>query len=379
MDSIWCSQEYSSNTVLFQGIRSPDVRLGLRLEAAPHGSSTNSRKRLDPPCCPHHEVPDYECETPEGVHTAFHKILVELYKPSAGHVLSIANRLYGDQDIAFLQKFLYCALKLYWTKVDRVKIHNAPEEVRQLINLWAEVHTQGKIKDLLPKGSIDCLTQLLQVNALYFKGQWEVKFNKEFTQEGPFFLNEKDCTAVQLMYRKGQYRTGKIEGCDVQVLEIPYRNHDLSLFILLPRNCKPESLRELEDELDDLLLDWSCILKLKEVEVLIPKFSIEKCLDANAYLDMSALTDPQKANFSRATTTTGVALSQLVHHTVIEIDEEGGEEPEAPTCHHDTYPCQEPKPFVANHPFVYYVLHKATQSLVALGKFIKPEERVDVH
>uniref|UniRef100_A0A8D2JE31 Serpin domain-containing protein n=1 Tax=Varanus komodoensis TaxID=61221 RepID=A0A8D2JE31_VARKO len=241
----------------------------------------------------------------------------------------------------------------------------------------------SKIKDLLPKGSIDCLTQLLQVNALYFKGQWEVKFNKEFTQEGPFFLNEKDCTAVQLMYRKGQYRTGKIEGCDVQVLEIPYRNHDLSLFILLPRNCKPESLRELEqqleDELDDLLLDWSCILKLKEVEVLIPKFSIEKCLDANAYLDMSALTDPQKANFSRATTTTGVALSQLVHHTVIEIDEEGGEEPEAPTCHHDTYPCQEPKPFVANHPFVYYVLHKATQSLVALGKFIKPEERVDVH
>uniref|UniRef100_A0A8D2JL33 Serpin domain-containing protein n=1 Tax=Varanus komodoensis TaxID=61221 RepID=A0A8D2JL33_VARKO len=262
------------------------------------------------------------------------------------------------QDIAFLQvtsvnRLLRYSRRFKWFSV-----------LLQMLSLLT-----GKIKDLLPKGSIDCLTQLLQVNALYFKGQWEVKFNKEFTQEGPFFLNEKDCTAVQLMYRKGQYRTGKIEGCDVQVLEIPYRNHDLSLFILLPRNCKPESLREV----------WQWTLPWHMNQVLIPKFSIEKCLDANAYLDMSALTDPQKANFSRATTTTGVALSQLVHHTVIEIDEEGGEEPEAPTCHHDTYPCQEPKPFVANHPFVYYVLHKATQSLVALGKFIKPEERVDVH
>ncbi|XP_062986360.1 leukocyte elastase inhibitor-like [Elgaria multicarinata webbii] len=316
-------------------------------------------------------VPGYECETPEGIHTAFHKILAELDRPSTGYVLSFANRLYGDQAIGFLQKFLYCALKLYLTDVDRVNLRNAPEEVRKLINLWTEVQTHGKIKDLFPKDSFDCLAQLLQVNALYFKGQWDVKFDKAVTQEGPFYLNERDCTTVQLMYQKGQYKTGIIEGCGVQVLELPYRNNELSLFILLPKDYHPKSLQRLEDELSDLLLDWSCILKLEETEVVIPKFSLEKSLEVNAYLDLSTLTDPQNPNFSKATTTEGVALTQLVHDMFIEIDEEGCKK--APPCPRDKHQCRKPLKFIAIHPFIFYVLHKVTQTLIALGKFTKPE------
>uniref|UniRef100_A0A670IAN4 Serpin domain-containing protein n=1 Tax=Podarcis muralis TaxID=64176 RepID=A0A670IAN4_PODMU len=287
------------------------------------------------------------------VHTAFHRILAELNKPSTSYELSFANRLYGDQSIAFLQKFLYCALKLYLTEVDGADIHNAPEEVRRLINLWAEVQTHGKIQDLLPKDSFDCLAQLLHVNALYFKGQWDVKFDKELTRVDRFYLTE---------------------GCDVQMLEIPYRNNELSLFILLPRDCDPESLHQLEDGLSyDQLLNWSCILKPEEVEVVIPKFSLEKSVEVNAYLDLSPLTDPEKADLSGATITEGVALTQLVHDTFIEIDEEGGEEAEAPACPKDRRPRQEPKAFLANHPFLYFVLHKCTQSLIAFGKFARPE------
>ncbi|XP_033010475.1 serpin B3-like [Lacerta agilis] len=321
-----------------------------------------------------YRVPDYECEKPAAVHTAFHRILAELNKPSTNYELSFANRLYGDQSIAFLQKFLYCALKLYLTEVYGADIHNAPEEVRRLINLWVEVQTHGKIQDLLPKNSFDCLAQLLHVNALYFKGQWDVKFDKELTKVDRFYLTEDVCTNVQLMYRKGQYNIGTIEGCDVQVLEIPYRNNELSLFILLPRDCDPESLQQLEDGLSyDQLLNWSCILKPEEVEVVIPKFRVEKSVEVNAYLDLSPLTDPEKADLSSATTTEGVALTQLVHDTFIEIDEEGGEEAEAPICPGDRRPRQEPKAFLANHPFLYFVLHKGTQSLIALGKFARPE------
>lgn len=43
-----------------------------------------------------------------------------------------------------VQKFLYCALKLYMGEVGKVDFHNAPEEARKLINLWVEIQSHGK-------------------------------------------------------------------------------------------------------------------------------------------------------------------------------------------------------------------------------------------
>nr|XP_028593696.1 serpin B3-like [Podarcis muralis] len=331
------------------------------------------------PRCPRRDVPCYECEEPEGIHTAFSKILATLNEPSSNYTLSFANKLYGNKDIAFIQKFLYCALKLYLTEVENADLHNAPEEVRRLINLWVEVQTHGKIKDLLPKDSFDCLAQLLLVNALYFKGQWEVKFDKELTEEAPFYphhADEKECHSVQLMHRKGVYNAGTIDLCNVQVqvVEIPYKNNELTFVLLLPVDCNAEALEQLEDGLShEHLLDLSCHLKAIEVDLAIPKFSSEKSIEANEYLNLLDLTDHEKADFSGATTTEGVALTQLVHDAAIEIDEEGGEEPEPVPCPKDRRPRREPVEIWADHPFLYYIVHNSTQSIIALGRFAKPE------
>nr|XP_020642321.1 leukocyte elastase inhibitor-like [Pogona vitticeps] len=345
------------------------------------------RPRPEPACpepaqppCPERNVPEYECETPQGVHTAFSKILATLHAPSTNYALSFANKLYGDHAIAFIQKFIYCALKLYWTDVAGADIHNAPEEVRRIINLWVEVQTHGKIRDLFPKDSFDCLAQLLQVNALYFKGQWDVKFDKELTVEAPFYSHhadaKRDCQTVLLMNRKGIYNTAMVDICgvEVRVLEVPYKDNEMSFFVLLPTDCSPEALQQLEDSLThEHLLNWSCQLKPAEVDVFIPKFSLEKSLYSIECLDLPNLQDPEKADFSQATTTEGVALTQLVHDTFIEIDEEGGEEPEARRCPRDRRPRREAVEVVADHPFLYFILHNCTQSILALGRFAKPE------
>lgn len=47
-----------------------------------------------------------------------------------------------------------------------------------------------KIKDLLAKGIVDNLTRLVLVNAIYFKGNWEKKFNAVSTKDTPFRLNK---------------------------------------------------------------------------------------------------------------------------------------------------------------------------------------------
>uniref|UniRef100_A0ABM5G4I6 Serpin B3-like n=1 Tax=Pogona vitticeps TaxID=103695 RepID=A0ABM5G4I6_9SAUR len=349
----------------------------------PHPEPPCPRPRPCPepeqPPCPERHVPEYECDTPQGVHTAFSKILAALHAPSTNYALSFANKLYGDHAIDFIEKFIYCALKLYWTDVAGADIHNAPEEVRRIINLWVEVQTHGKIRDLLPKDSFDCLAQLLQVNALYFKGQWDVKFDKELTVEAPFYAhhgNQRNCQTVLLMNRKGVYNTATVDICgvEVRVLEVPYKDNEMSFFVLLPTDCSPEALQQLEDSLThEHLLNWSCQLKPAEVDVFIPKFSLEKSLCAIEYLDLPNLQDPEKADFSRATTTEKVALTQLAHDTFIEIDEEGGEEAQPQRCSKDRRPRREAVEVVADHPFLYFILHNCTQSILALGRFAKPE------
>lgn len=130
---------------------------------------------------------------------------------------------------------------------------------------------------------------------------------------------------------------------------------------------------QLEDGLTyEHLLGRGYDLKPEELDVFIPKFSLEKSLEALKYLDLPDLTDPSKANLAGATTTKNVALKQLVHGAFIEIDEEGGEEAEE---HH--YPRykrhQETPKIVVNKPFLYYVRQNKTQSIVLLGRFSKPE------
>lgn len=51
------------------------------------------------------------------------------------------------------------------------------------------VHT-GKIQDLLAQGVVDGLTRLVLVNAIYFKGNWNKRFQESSTRDAKFRLNK---------------------------------------------------------------------------------------------------------------------------------------------------------------------------------------------
>ncbi|MEE6524028.1 hypothetical protein FKM82_023218, partial [Ascaphus truei] len=99
----------------------------------------------------------------------------------------------------------------------------------------------GKIQDLLPDGSVDSLTKLVLVNAIYFKGNWANKFEKEGTREMPFRLSKNTTKPVQMMYKKAKYPMTYIGDLLTKVIELPYVNNELSMVILLPDDIEDGS------------------------------------------------------------------------------------------------------------------------------------------
>ncbi|KAL6012558.1 hypothetical protein ACLOJK_003047 [Asimina triloba] len=75
----------------------------------------------------------------------------------------------------------------------------APDEVANEINSWAENKTSGLIKQLLPPGSVDNSTMLVLANALYFKGAWDDNFPASMTNDLDFHILDGSIVKVPFM------------------------------------------------------------------------------------------------------------------------------------------------------------------------------------
>lgn len=66
------------------------------------------------------------------------------------------------------------------------------------------------IKDLIPFGSIDKATKLVLVNAAYFKGKWENKFDPEDTKPEVFYSSPSKQVVVDMMHLEATFNYGKL-------------------------------------------------------------------------------------------------------------------------------------------------------------------------
>ncbi|KAG6925595.1 serpin B3-like, partial [Chelydra serpentina] len=296
-------------------------RTGNFSEATRSDDNSESSRRL--PLPPQQPVPDDQCDIPGGIHSQFHDIFSAINKPTTSYELANANRLYGEKTFNFLQQYLSSIKKLYQAELEIADFQNAAEETREQINLWVETFTNGKIKDLFAPGTLSADTMLVLVNAVYFKGQWAVEFKKENSKERPFQINETTSKTVQMMYHMGEYKIATIEEHPCQVLELPYKNGDLSMYILLPKDYT--GLTQLEKELTfEKLTTWISPghLKEDEVEVYLPRFKIETSAKLNQYLEALGITDvfhQGVSDLSGMTKTGGLFVSHVVHKAYIEV------------------------------------------------------------
>lgn len=95
-------------------------------------------------------------------------------------------------------------------------------------------------------------------------------------------------------------------------------------------------------------------------------------------LDVTQVLDPKMADLMGITLTEDVALNEIVHSASLEIDEQGGEEPRClKERQHQSQ--REGVQFVADHPFLFFVLHNISGSILLMGRYVKPEKKCGFH
>lgn len=320
----------------------------------------------------------------EKQHAAFQVLQQELnaIQKREKAELNVANALFGSQkNEALLQKsYLKLLQESYASDLYTLNFGDA-QGTADFINRWVEKKTKDKIKDLIKPGHIsDSNDGLVLVNAIYFKGNWLNKFEPRNTHKDTFYSSSRQRTPetvrpVQMMYQRGKFPYAELPG--YQILELPYAEEDLALLVVLP-----EEIDGIGKALDPTVFQaWQAELKTSEVKVFIPQFKLELTLeglkDALKDMGMTDAFDPERADFSGIMQPNpGLFILDIVHKAFVEVKEEGTEAAAATgvvmattsmPANPETIPV-----FRADHPFLYLILHKPTNTVLFLGKLADP-------
>ncbi|GBP43705.1 Alaserpin [Eumeta japonica] len=255
--------------------------------------------------------------------------MFSLVKSVKGVDLKLASKMYVALNSQLRQQFETDTRQLFDSEIQKVDFAKQ-QETANAINTWVEEKTNQHIKDLVDADSIDETSRAVLVNAIYFKGSWKNKFNKDYTSEQDFHVSKDKTIKVQMMYRHGDFKYAYSTELDAELVEIPYEGDDVSFFIALPR--KVEGLSDLQRKIKEnpaLLADAARGMHEINLDVHLPKFKIETETDLKEVLSKIGVTkifDPAAARLDNLIEgDESLYVSKAVQKAYIEVNEEGAE------------------------------------------------------
>ncbi|XP_052678563.1 serpin B3-like [Crassostrea angulata] len=305
-------------------------------------------------------------------HSAFGGYLEYLSKETGDITLKTANKIYQSMRFKPEETFMKECEKHFKTAAESMDFSQSAVASSK-INSWVSQQTENKIQNLVPADALDALTFMVLINAIYFKGNWESKFQSENTQKMEF-RNEKDKYMTDMMYQKASFRFCHLPDMQINALDIPYEGDTLSMLVLLPMAV--DGLNDLEEKLSERFLnDVISHLTEEKVEVHLPKFKMESTFELGPHLSdlgMSSAFDENKADFSGIDNSKNVYINEVFHKAFVEVNEEGSEAAAATAMIFGTKSIQITEEFRASHPFLFFIRDSVNDVILFSGRFYQP-------
>jgi len=327
---------------------------------------------------------------------SFQTIDYALDHDSGDAILTLANALWIDKDFRVLDSYKYRAKTNYGSEVNNLKFDNQQESLNQ-INSWVNNKTNGKIPTII--NEIPSFTKLIITNAIYFRGKWAIAFDKGSTQNEIFYSPDGNLNVSfmeQWSFDENNYLYYEDE--DVQILELPYKDSILAMDIFLPKgnythnythkyaynyssNDSIKLIRNFEGELNKNRFNYYMSnLSEHHVEVIkIPKFKFMEtydCINLLKSMGVKSIFNPDSSDLSNIDGKRDLVVSKVIHKAYIDVNEEGTEAAAATAVivgkSLAPKPISEPVHFVANHPFIFIIRDTNTNTILFMGRIIRP-------
>ena len=234
----------------------------------------------------------------------------------------------------------------YKAKVDLLKDANQ-------VNKWCSDETHKKINNI-----IDNITEndlMVLINAIYFKGVWQKKFDKNKTIKNSFInFNQK---SVETFFMNMTANFDYFEDNDIQAISLNYQGDKMKAFIILPK------MQDINTYIKNLTSDkyYNIVKKLENKKVIfsLPKFEIKFGAELKPHFISLGMAEAftNNADFSSMKKENNIKIGRIIHKTFIKVDEEGTEAA-ASTAVVMRAKCIMPKndPIMnVNHPFLFII------------------------
>ncbi|KAH8297441.1 hypothetical protein KR044_011862, partial [Drosophila immigrans] len=295
------------------------------------------------------------------------QFVLEKYRNS--DLLKIANKLYVQQGKQLKPSYEQAIKEQYHSEAESINFALSGAAA-QAINAWVNAKTEGKITELVTPDAFDDNTRVVLLNALHFKGSWAHKFLEERTEEDDFWVGAEETVKVPYMNQKAKFGYAYFEDLNCTALDMPYKDSDLSMFVLLPQ--EREGIKELAEKLKTVnLVDLADKLVVEEVHVKFPKFKVDYSIelaDKLKQLGINKMFDDGAEFNNLLESPEGVYVSKVLHKATIEVNEEGTEAAAATGMIMMTRMMTFPLQFQADRPFLYVIWNK--KNILFAGAFV---------
>jgi serine protease inhibitor len=291
----------------------------------------------------------------------------------AGSPMVISNTLWMQKGFSIEQGFLDVNAKYFGSNFRLVNFAGAPDSTRMEINALVEKQTRDKIKNLLPPGSVNPLTQLILTNAIHFKDSWATPFDPEKTMDRDFFVSSGKPVKTKFMALQNAM-FNFFENDLVTVVELPYQNPRFSMLVMLPK----DNLSLFEKSITGTAYASWNFAPGRFRTIQFPKFKVDhevEPVDVLKHFGMTNAFQQGKPDFSGVSKEARLFISGIFHKAFIEVNEEGTEAAAATAIVIQTESSIEPKKeldFIANRPFLFILRDRVTNSILFIGKVKDP-------
>lgn len=244
-------------------------------------------------------------------------------------------------------------------------------DVVKEVNEWASRKTQGRIPQFLEEVPEET-TKMLVLNAMYFKSDWKTQFDPEFTDKR-VFRNEDGTTAnVPIMFVIETFDFSHDDELNVDALRVPYADNQYSMILMLPRSRQSPLSSVVQGLTAAKLNEIIGEMEPEQVELSLPKMSVQKMLKLRAPLEKLGLRVPftDAADFKGISKAEDLRLNEILHKAALDVDEVGTRAVAATQAQFVSKSLVHFKQFTVDRPFLALIRHEPTGAILFIAQVL---------